>query len=152
MNPFKSILILIGSTSLIFLGACNNSNPTPITETTATPKPVTKTNNSHGATKGGQVVETGKYHLEFVPGKEANQTHMDLYLQTGDRHATVPNAKVTAQVQLPDGKQKTVLFTYAAKDKHYTGILTEKASGRYQVKISADVKGEKVDGRFSFNR
>lgn len=157
MKSFKSSLIFLGI-AVLLLGACNNSNQvsTENSPTASTPTekvvPAAKTDSKHGASKGGQVVETGKYHLEFVPEKEANQTHMDLYLQTGDNHETVPNAKVTAQVQLPDGKQNTIPFTYDASDKHYTAILTEKASGQYQVKISADVKGEKVDGRFSFNR
>ncbi|NDJ25430.1 hypothetical protein GS682_28085 [Nostoc sp. B(2019)] len=159
MKSFKSSLIFLGI-AVLLLGACNNSNQTVSTEnspTASTPRaekavPAAKTDSKHGASKGGQVVETGKYHLEFVPEKEANQTQMDLYLQTGDNHETVPNAKVTAQVQLPDGKQNTIPFTFDANDKHYTAILSEKASGQYQVKISADVKGEKVDGRFSFNR
>ncbi|WGV24989.1 hypothetical protein [Halotia branconii] len=157
--------VLLISAGLIFLGACSNSNQTANTNNntsvtsnpssgspTASASPVAKTNNEHGASHGGQVVETGSYHLEFVPEKEANATHMDLYLQTGDNHETVPNAKVTAQVQLPDGQQKTIPFNYDAKDKHYTGLLNEKASGQYQVKITADIKGEQATGRFNFNR
>ncbi|MBE9206196.1 hypothetical protein IQ244_06635 [Nostoc sp. LEGE 06077] len=164
MKSLKSGLIILGSVGLLFLGSCSNANqtantensPTASTLTTQAPSvsasPATKTDSGHGASHGGQVVETGSYHLEFVPDKEANGTHMDLYLQTGDNHAAVPNAKVTAQVQLPDGQQKTIPFTYDAKDKHYTGLLNEKASGQYQVKITADIKDEKATGRFNFNR
>jgi PBP1b-binding outer membrane lipoprotein LpoB len=164
MKSSKSSLIILGSVGLMFLGACSNNNqaantensPAVSTSTSQTPSvlvsPTTKTDSEHGATHGGQVVETGSYHLELVPEKEANATHIDLYLQTGDNHETVPNAKVTAQVQLPDGKQKTISFNYDPKDKHYTGLLNEKASGQYQVKITADIKGQKTTGRFNFNR
>ncbi|KAB8331369.1 hypothetical protein SD80_022840 [Scytonema tolypothrichoides VB-61278] len=166
MNTLKYSLVILGSAGLLFLGSCSNGNQAANTETspatstsntqssasTPSASPVAKTEGQHGESHGGEIVETGKYHLEFVPEKEANKTHLDFYLLKGDNHEAIPNAKVTAQVQLPDGKQKTVPFTYDAKDKHYTGLLSETATGQYQVKITADVKGEKVNGRFSFNR
>lgn len=117
--------VLLASFGLLFLGACSDGNQTASTDNnssvtsnsgsgspTTAASPAAKINNEHGESKGGQVVETGIYHLEFVPEKEASATHMDLYLQKGDNHQTVPNAKVTAQVQLPDGKQKTIPLTY----------------------------------------
>lgn len=105
-----------------------------------------------GKANGGQVVESGAYHLEFVPGKDANGTHLDLYLQKGDTHEAIPNAKVTAQVQSPDGKQKSLNLSYDSAGKHYTALLPGKATGQYQVKITADVSGQKVNGRFSFKQ
>jgi hypothetical protein len=159
MQYLNFSFVLLASVGLIFLGACSNNNQTASTDKnsisispTASASPTAKTNNEHGASKGGQVVETGAYHLEFVPEKDANGTHMDLYLLRGDNHEAVPNAKVTAQVQLPDGKQKNVPFNYDASGKHYTGLLSEKATGQYQVKVTADVGGKKIDGRFSFNK
>lgn len=102
--------------------------------------------------KGGQVVEAGPYHLELVPEKGEKGTHLDLYLQRGDNHEAIPNAKVTAQVQSPDGTQKNLNFKYDPSGKHYTTLLPGKATGQYQMKVTADVKGEKVNGRFSFKQ
>ena len=105
----------------------------------------------HGG-KGGQVVESGAYHLELVTGKEANATHIDFYLQNGSNHQAISNAKVTGQVQMPDGTQKALNFKYDASGKHYTAILPGKTSGAYKVTVLSDINGKKVNGRFSFSR
>ncbi|OKH39350.1 hypothetical protein NIES2119_06310 [[Phormidium ambiguum] IAM M-71] len=165
MMSIKSLLIVLSSLSLIFLGACASNNQatnpgsTPTSaaspELTAQQSNVTKTESSGHTAKplqGGQVVESGPYHLEFVPIKESKGFHLDFYLQKGDNHETIPNAKVTAQVQLPDGTEKTILLPYDAAGKHYAAVLPETASGQYNVKITSEIGGEKVDGRFSFNR
>jgi len=165
MKSIHSLLMVLGSVSLIFLGACGNNNQTTNSassqtsakpaESTVQQTDATKTESSgHTAKplKGGQVVESGAYHLEFVPVKENNGTHLDFYLQKGDNHEAIPNAKVTAQVQLPNGTQKTLPLTYDAEGKHYAALLPEKAAGQYQVKITSDIDGEEVDGRFSFNQ
>ncbi|XWK86340.1 MAG: hypothetical protein U7127_19235 [Phormidium sp.] len=165
MKAVKSLFIVIGSLSLIWLGSCASNNQgtnpgsTPTSaaspESTAQQTNVTKTESSGHAAKplkGGQVVESGPDHLEFVPLKENQGVHLDFYLQKGDNHETIPNAKVTAQVQLPDGTQKTLPLTYDAEGKHYAAVLSETASGQYNVKITSDIDGKKVDGRFSFNR
>ena len=99
-----------------------------------------------------QVVESGKYHLEFVSEKGTNDTHLDLYLQKGDTHEAIANAKVTADVQLPDGKLKTIPLSYDASGKHYAAVLKEKVTGQYQVKITAKIGSEQADGRFNFDR
>ncbi|HEY9834473.1 MAG TPA: hypothetical protein V6D26_28240 [Stenomitos sp.] len=165
MKFIKSLLMVLGSASLIFLGACGNNNQaansdsSPTTanpaESIAQPNNAAKTESSGHAAKplkGGQVVESGPYHLEFVPVKENNGTHLDFYLQKGDNHEAIPNAKVTAQVQLPDGTQKSLDLPYDAADKHYAALLPATAVGQYQVKITSDIDGKKVDGRFSFSQ
>jgi DNA-dependent RNA polymerase auxiliary subunit epsilon len=176
MKLLKSSLIIFSSMGLLFLTACNtgnqasnsNTNPavsatesskpavTPTTETNqsspATSKTETAQTESHGESHGGQVVETGTYHLEFVPEKESNGTHLDLYLQKGDTHEAVTNAKVIAQVQSPDGKQQSLNLTYDAEGKHYTILFPGTTTGQYQVKMTADVSGENVNGRFNFQQ
>ncbi|MBD0345028.1 MAG: hypothetical protein ICV63_09455 [Coleofasciculus sp. Co-bin14] len=165
MKSLKFVLIVIGAPLMIFLGACGSDNKTAssdnkstgekTTESAAKPTEPTKTESSGHAAKplkGGQVIESGPYHLEFVPVKENDGTHLDFYLQKGDNHEVIPNAKVTAQVQLPDGTQKSLDLPYDAAGKHYAALLPEKAVGQYQVKITSDIEGQKVDGRFSFNQ
>ncbi len=167
MRPFNSGIIVLVGAGLLLLGACSKGGKTSdLASTTSAPsaeksapatgtKPMTGDGmeKSHMAPrKGGQVVESGKYHLELVPEKEGDSTHLDFYILQGDKHETVPNAKVTADIQSPDGKQKTLPFSYDASGKHYAAALGEKATGKYQVKIAAIIGGEKIDGRFSFDR
>lgn len=164
MKSLKSGLIIIGSVGLLFLGACGNSksadsgssspvaSPSESTAKTETTAKVEASNKVGSPQKGGQVVESGLYHLEFVPEKEANGTHLDFYVQKGDNHEAIPDAKVTAQIQLPDGTQKNLDLKYDASGKHYTAFLPGKAAGQYLVKMIAEIKGEKVDGRFNFSQ
>ncbi|NUN65191.1 hypothetical protein HCU40_10595 [Pseudanabaena biceps] len=165
MRLFQPILLSLSLASLTVLAACSNSTPTttstPITtvaKSVETPKvssapsmakSETKSDNSK---KGGQVIESGIYHLELVPEPEENSIHLDFFLQKSDNHEAIPDAKVTAQVQLPDGTQKTLDLKYDADGKHYAGLLPSKATGEYKVAFLSDIKGEKVNGRFSFNR
>jgi hypothetical protein len=165
MKLLKASLIVLGSLGLIGLGACSNSNQATNpnnspnvakpAQSTAQPSSEAQTESSgHAATPqaGGQVVESGPYHLEFVPETEADGTHMDFFLQKGDNHEAIPNAKVTAQVQLPDGTPKTINMNYDTEGKHYTALLPEKATGEYKVAILSEINGEKVNGRFIFSR
>ena len=169
MKLSTSGIIVLASAGLLLLGACSkesktsdsasNNAATPTAEMAppaVTTSPATTTvkaeSSKGGKSQGGQVVESGKYHLELVPEKGSNETHLDLYLQKGDAHEAVANAKVTADVQLPDGKLKTLPLSYDASGKHYAAVLKEKVTGQYQVKITATIGNEKADGRFNFDR
>jgi hypothetical protein len=101
---------------------------------------------------GGQVVESGPYHLELVSEKEDKGVQLHFHLEQGEKHEPVSNAKVTAQVQLPDGSQQDIDFKYDAKGKEYTAELPGKAAGQYQLKLIADIGGEKVNGRFTVSQ
>lgn len=164
MRLFKFTVIALGSAGVLFLGAFSHSDRATSSESISNTKAAefvaktelvsekASTSKDSQSKKGGQVVEAGAYHLELVPEKEANGTHLDLYLQRGDNHEAIPSAKVTAQVQMPDGTQKNLNFKYDASGKHYTTLLPGKAAGQYQMKVTANVKGKKVNGRFSFKQ
>jgi hypothetical protein len=172
MRSPKFLLIATGIISLLALGACSSGTPTTSTSSPAqtatsikpteavssSPSPTTtkpdsaKGESGNKAKQGGQVIESGAYHLELVTAKEEGSTHLDFFLQKGDNHESVPNAKVTAQVQFPDGTQKSFDLAYDAPEKHYTVKLDSKAVGEYKVAILTDIKGEKVNGRFSFKQ
>ncbi len=166
---FKSVAITFASLGVLFLGACSSgtnqaSSPSPAATPAAEAKPSaapTSADKLHSDEKhsdekhgghGGQVVEVGDYHLELLLGKESGETHMDVFLQKGETHEAVPNAKLTAQVQTPDGAQKTLAFEYDPAEKHYTAKLPSTAPGDYKVAILSDIKGEKINGRFSFKQ
>jgi hypothetical protein len=115
--------------------------------------PLTKKNNLvELQSNKGQVVESGSYHLELVTAKENNGIHLDLFVQKGDNHQPISNAKVTGQVQLPSGQIKNLNFTYDTKGKHYMTLLTEKNPGQYQLKVTVKIGNQQVNGRFSFKQ
>jgi hypothetical protein len=164
MKSLKLATVILGSIGLIFVGACSNQDTNsndsaankPETETVAqkTPiqtEPVTeKKEDKHG--RGGQIIETGEYHLEFVAAPSDKGTNIDFFLEKGEKHETVSDANITAQVQLPNGEQKTIPIKYEASENHYHGTISEKVAGEYKVAVISEVNGEKVNGRFNFKR
>ena len=155
----KSLAILFSSLGLMSLVACSNSptatqspaqSPAPSSQPIATNSPTTI--GSGVSNQGGMVVEVGPYHFELMPEKKGNETHLDLFLQKGDNHEAIPNAKVTAQVQLPDGTQKSIAMIYDATGKHYAGTLGTAATGEYKVAVQAEINGEKANARYTFKQ
>lgn len=61
----------------------------------------------------------GAFRLELVALPENGGTHLDFYLLTGDNHQSVPDAKVTAQIELPNGEQQTLDLSYDPQGEHY---------------------------------
>ncbi|ELR98941.1 hypothetical protein [Gloeocapsa sp. PCC 73106] len=138
MKFFKLLLIVFGSFGLLFLNPYSTKSETIISDAETS--------------QGGQVVEVGAYHLELVTKKEDAGTHLDFYLQRGDTHEPIADASVSAQIQLPDGTEKQLDLEYDVNGGHYTILFPETATGEYLVKMTANINGEIVNGRFSFNQ
>lgn len=171
MTMKRNLLLATVATLGLTLGACANGEPQAITEpeNAEAPESVTAQSNPQAApettqettgaidhdstvSQGGQVIESGPYHLELVTFDEGNGIHLDFYLQKGDTHEAIPNAKVTAQVQRPDGSQASIDLDYDAQGGHYAALLPTTATGEYNVVILSDIEGEKVNGRFRFTK
>jgi hypothetical protein len=158
----KSVAIVFGSIGLLFLGACSSSNQASTSSSSAVsafPQSAAPSSSDAEYEKErasmsgkGQVVEVGAYHVELVPEKEANSIHLDVFLQKGDTHEPISDAKVKAQVTTPNGTQKSLDLTYDLAGKHYTAKLPDPAAGEYQVAVLSEVKRGKVNARFNFKQ
>ncbi len=148
MKTFKISLITLGSISLLLLGACNSNTPTAKTETKTEPTVKDDGKYKHSS----QVVQSEKYHVDLKPDLDKDSIHLDTVVHDKQDKAII-NAKLTAQIQLPDGNNQTLPVLYNTEEKQYTGKLAvSKATGDYKVVIQADVNGEKFNSRFSFKR
>lgn len=146
---------------IILLSACGAPTPTPpptadnpplqspAPSATPVPNGQSKKMAPHGG-QGGQVIESGPYHLELVSAVETGAVHLDFYLQNGADHSPIADATVMGKLQGPDGAEQDLIFKYSAQDEHYTALLSNPAPGDYKLAILSDIKGEKVNGRFSF--
>lgn len=145
------------------LGACGTSGEqasapaeavaeAPAVEDQAAPEPAAGGDGHTQVSQGGQVIESGPYHLELLTANEATGVHLDFFLQKGDTHEPITDAKVMAQIQAPDGTQESVELSYDAEGAHYTAMLPATAAGDYNVAILSDIGGEKVNGRFTFTK
>lgn len=161
MKSISLIVKLLISLEILLLAACSNppqgknpenspEAPPPVSPTQSADHP--ETGEHPTSSQGGQVIESGVYHLELVSLPESDGIHLDFFLQTGDNHEAISNASVTAQVQLPDGEQKTLEMKYDSEGKHYAAFLPTQAAGEYKVAIQTDIEGEKVNGRFAFSK
>ena len=149
MNFLKLNAIILASLGLIVVTGCSNTAQT--TETAVSTEHSPDDGHDRDGIKA-QIIETQKYHLEFSAVPENEVIHLDFYLQDEANHELISDAKVTAQVQLPNGDPKTIDMEYDAAGEHYAANLEADAEGEYKVVIQADINGEKVNGRFSFER
>jgi len=159
MKSLKSNLIILGSVGLLFLVACNKGAQASDTNSSRASSPVaSQPASSAPAPASANVtprgfVTYGGYRFECLTEKKATGTHLYVYLQKENKKEPVPNAKVTAQVQLPNGKQQTLPLKYDAKSKYYAVVFPSKQPGKYPVKITTDINGVNlINYNFVFNQ
>jgi hypothetical protein len=158
MKSLKLNLIILGSVGLLFLVACNKGAQASYTKSSPASSPVDSQPASSApppASAGVDLnsdVEYGGYHFEFGSEKKATGTHLYLYLHKKDKKEPVPNAQVTAQVQLPNGKQQTLPLKYDAKGKRYAVVFPSKQPGQYPVNMTVNINGVKVESTIVFNQ
>ncbi len=97
----------------------------------------------------GETVEVDGYNLELSSHKEGKVTHLDLSFKKGEKRESVTDAKVTAQIQLPDGSSKSLDLAYKPDKKVYAADITDFLAGSYKVAVLSDVSGKKVNARFN---
>jgi hypothetical protein len=181
MKIIKLTIVTLSSFSLLALGACSGSSEAskstapdskPAETTTATTAQADSKaqgnpkegephlhkggeDHSHGGSDhgiGGQVVETEDYHLEFLSNKVGEGVSLDFMIGESKSHAPVTTAKVTAQVQMPDGTQQSLDMKYDTASKLYKATLPKATAGEYNVAILSDIGGKKMNSRFSFKQ
>ena len=159
MKSLKSNLIILGSVGLLFLVACNKGAQASDTNSSPASSPVASQPASSALPPGSAnvtprgFVTYGGYRFECLTEKKATGTHLYVYLQKENKKEPVPNAKVTAQVQLPNGKQQTLPLKYDAKSKYYAVVFPSKQPGKYPVKITTDINGVNlINYNFVFNQ
>jgi len=165
-----SSIIIASSVGLIYLSACSNNNSVKKTESSpanltlsSPPEKIVKEGEKHiegdphkhaGVGKdghSGQVVQVGKYHVEFRPDPDKDTISLNTVVH-GDKDKQIVDAKLLAQVQLPDGSNKMLPVLYNPEEKQYTAKLPVGGAGDYKVVIQVDVNGDKFNTRFSFKK
>jgi hypothetical protein len=151
MIRYSLLCLSLLTTAMIGLTACTGSQP-PVSSSSAANTPASSPSghsHSDGNDHGGQTLEVGQYHLGLHTANKGNNILFSFDLQQGKDHTPIPNAKVTAQIRLPDGSQQPLDFKFDPSDKHYKANLATAATGELKVVMLADIGGEKVNGRFT---
>ena len=156
---FKSSLIFFIALGSLSLTACGNSEQA--TNTSDASETLTKIDEDHEHShheyynenaENAQVIVSGIYHLEFIAEPKDDGTNLNFHLENEESHQPIPDAKVAAKVQLPNGDEKTLDLQYEAESERYVAFLPEQAEGEYKVTILTDIDGEQVNSGFSFDK
>ncbi len=92
-------------------------------------------------------VKVGDYSMELESHKVGNNLHFNFHMHKGKDE--IADAKVTAQLQMPDGSQKSLEMPFSPAEKAYVAKLESPAAGEYKVAVLSDLKGEKMNARFT---
>ena len=154
MEVIKIGLMGLFSAGLLLLGACSNSdkaaNQSTATTTAAKTEEQPKDPTKH--THTSQVVQLERYHIDLRPDPDGDFIHLDTKIHDLQDRPII-DAKIVAQVQLPDNTNQTIQVKYNVEEKQYTGKLTaSKALGDYKVVLLTNARGEKFNSRFSFKK
>jgi hypothetical protein len=156
MEVIRIGLMGLFSASLLLLGACSNSDKAANSQSTAATttaakteeKPKDPTKHTHTS----QVVQLERYHIDLRPDPDGDFIHLDTKIHDLQDRPII-DAKIVAQVQLPDNTNQTIQVKYNVEEKQYTGKLTaSKALGDYKVVLLTNARGEKFNSRFSFKK
>ncbi|CCQ57769.1 MULTISPECIES: hypothetical protein [Crocosphaera] len=150
MKTIKLGLLCFGSMGLFFLVGCTNptvtsdesmgSNSATISEENHSEHDSHDHSHDHGKhSQSEQVIKSGEYTLKLVTVPSDKGVHIAFYLLEGEANKQVKTAQVQGQLQLPNGEQKAIPLNYEAERNHYHGMLSE-------------LNGEKINGKFSFQR
>ena len=156
---FKSSLILFVALGALSLIACGESEQA--TNTSDAPETVSTIDEEHEHShdehydenaENAQVIVSGIYHLEFIAEPKDDGTNLNFHLENEESHQPIPDAKVAARVQLPNGDEKILDLQYEAERERYVAFLPEQAKGEYKVTILTETNGEQVNSSFSFDK
>jgi major membrane immunogen (membrane-anchored lipoprotein) len=152
MKVIKFGAIGLVSVSLLLLGACSNNDKAANSKTTAAAKTEEKPKDPTKHTHTSQVVQVAKYHIDLRPDPDGEFIHLDTKIHDLQDRPII-DAKIVAQVQLPDNTNQTIQVKYNVEEKQYTGKLTaSKALGDYKVVLLTNARGDKFNSRFSFKK
>lgn len=146
MRYLKIGTIVVGSIGLIFMSAsCSDRNAT---EDLQRLKALTALSNQHNHSQEIENQTQSKnsdiYNLELIVDSESgNEIHLDLCLEKGNKQ--IEDAKVKAEIKLPNGQEKTIPLNYVAEKKHYHNVLPEKIKGEYKIAIMANIGNERIN-------
>ncbi len=111
MKFFKLLLIVLP----LFMSACSQyseSDYLQAAKVSAALSPEAHQYHHHKHSHYSQYFTSGNYKLELLSHKDNDGINLEFCLQEARESKQVSNAKITAQIQLNNGQQKTIPFEF----------------------------------------